>query len=148
MNKLAKVLLGIAGVAIIGKIGYDIGHLTCEMEHQINDAMETLKTAKEDIEKKETSEDQDTTTESEESRADEEEPADKPEEQKTAKKPLSDILDKIKTVKAMVKMKKDLKNEGGGGSVIGRLIRNPEGAKIEVSVVDDEVQVSIKPKAA
>ena len=147
MNKLAKVLLGIAGVAIIGKIGYDIGHLTCEMEHQINEAMETLKTAKEDIEKKETSEDQDTTTESEEPKTDDEEPTDKPEE-KTTKKPFSDILDKIKTVKAMVKMKKDLKNEGGGGSVIGRLIRNPEGAKIEVSVVDDEVQVSIKPKAA
>lgn len=138
MNTFLKTLIGgavgLGALYVVGKVCYNLGKDVAEVEHQLADRKNEVE---EDPTPSEEKEQPQTEPEAESApKTDSEEPV--KEEKRNW------LVNKIHNAKAFIKIRKAL---GGGKSpgVLGSLLKNPEGAKIEAWVQNGGVRINVKP---
>ena len=136
MKPIVKIILGVLGVATVGKLCYEVGRDVGTIETQLQHSM-----------KGDTSESNDIPEEySEEAAEEKEEEKEEKDESETSSKPEPKTVlgKKLAELKSLSKIK-DLFTRSDD-TTIGKLLRNPDGAKIEASVVNGEVHINVKPR--
>ena len=148
MKTLLKTLiggaLGVGALYVVGKICYEAGKDVAEVERQLS---ESKSAPEKDIPKEQGTDDEDysnpingplTAEKAETNSA--EEPGRKSFFGKT--------VDKIKNAKIFLAAKKAFSKGGRSPGILGSLLTNPDGARIEACVKDGGVQINVTPKTA
>lgn len=138
MKTLFKILLGIAGTCIVGKVCYEIGRDVGYVENELDKstaAKPDPKPEDDPVEYEVSTDDGQATP------VDEEKTEDKPEEQPAKK---VGFIDKLKELKNAAKFKDLLTKKDD--SVLGKLLRDPDGTHISADVDNGEVHIKITPK--
>ena len=137
MKTFLKTLIGgaagLGALYVVGKICYNLGKDVAEVERQLEPVKNEVvhPTASDGAGEAETG------AETEQS-ATEEEPV-----QETKRDGVR-FMDKIRNAKAFLKIKKALSSNKSPG-VLGSLLKNPEGAKIEAFVQNGGVRINVRP---
>ena len=132
MKPIVKIILGVLGVATVGKLCYEVGRDVGTIETQLQHSMKGDTSESNDIPEEHSEE-----AVEEKEEKDESEPSSKPE-------PKTVLGKKLAELKSLSKIK-DLFTRSDD-TTIGKLLRNPDGAKIEASVVNGEVHINVKPR--
>ena len=136
--------LGVGALYIVGKVCFEAGKNVAEVEHQLADSKHVS-----DLEKYmnpdnsviETDEDGNSQIHHKEKIECQTETNDRVSKS-------TGFREKIKNAKLFLTLKKTFDKRDRKPGILGSLITNPDGAKIEAIVKDGGVQVSIKPRAA
>ena len=138
MRAFLKTLIGgavgLGALYVVGKVCYNLGKDVAEVEHQLAASKNEVahQTPAEGTEQPQT-----------EPEVEQEAPVEEP--VKVEKH--SRIMDKIHNAKAFIKIKKALGGSKSPG-VLGSLLKNPEGAKIEAFVQNGGVRINVRPGTA
>lgn len=138
MRAFLKTLIGgavgLGALYVVGKVCYNIGKDVAEVEHQLAASKNEVgnPTPAEGTEHPQT-----------EPEVEQEAPVEEP--AKAEKH--SRIMDKIHNAKAFIKIKKAIGGSKSPG-VLGSLLKNPEGAKIEAFVQNGGVRINVRPGTA
>lgn len=142
MNAILKGFLKAAaitgGVYLVGRTCYNIGRDMAEIEHQLE------KSARVDNPKAETHKE-----DPKEPVADVEVKEEPKTEEPEAPKPktrLDKAIDKIKNAKMFLAVRKAWSKKDKTPGVLGSLLMNPDGAKIEAVVRDGGVHIDVRPR--
>ena len=142
MNTLLKVLLGLGATALVGKVAYEIGKEVGENKakeewhDKCTRCNEAYRNAQEQI-KQDISEEQP-----------EEEVEEEPKEEETEEKEEKPVSFKSfvkQKIQSIRNLKDILKGPKEGGGVVGQILRNPDGTRIEASIVNGKIHVDIHP---
>ena len=140
MKTFLKTLIGgaagLGALYVVGKICYNLGKDVAEVERQ-------LEPVKNEVVHQASS---DGTGEAE-TAAETEQPATEEEPAQEAKNDGVCFMDKVRNAKAFLKIKKALSSNKSPG-VLGSLLKNPEGAKIEAFVQNGGVRINVRPGTA
>lgn len=137
MKPIIKVLLTALGMTVVGKVAYEIGRDVGNIEAQLQQQTPESTTPKETHEQNPDSEQKDI---SEEEKAD---PDDSEEPPKAKREPKTALGKRLAELKSISHIKELFTRTDD--STLGKLLRNPDGAKIEASVINGEVHISVKP---
>ena len=154
MKPFVKMLiggaLGAGALYIVGKICYEAGRESAEIERQLQEGIKLKEEtdrlfdiAKEDgvVSDSENTPDHHIDNVSEKS-------SDDVAEQHNKSNSFGRMFDKVKNAKMFLTVKKAFNHQDRKPGILGSLLTNPDGAKIEAIVKDGGVQISIKPRAA
>ena len=138
--------LGVGALYIVGKVCFEAGKNVAEVEHQLADSkhvsdLEKYMNMNLDNSVIETDEDGNSKIHHQEKIECQTEANDRVSKSKG-------FREKIKNAKLFLTLKKTFDKRDRKPGILGSLLTNPDGAKIEAIVKDGGVQVSIKPRAA
>lgn len=140
MRTFLKTLIGgavgIGALYVVGKVCYEIGKDVAEVERQ-------LATGENEVAHTEASGGTGEETPRTEEQPTQAEPVGEPKQTVVGR-----TMDKIRNAKMFLKVKKALTRDGKSPGVLGSLLSNPEGAKIEAFVMDGGVRINVRPRAA
>lgn len=143
MSGLLKTLIGgAAGVTalyVVGKVCFEMGRDVAEIEQQLK------VNAPEDEEMTEDSNDDEQAEMAPEDYSMEAAANIIPEKRENI---VTKTIDKVKNLKMIVKAKQALSGGGREPGVLGTLLKNPEGARIEAFVANGGVRINVRPRAA
>lgn len=131
MKTILKAILGIAGTLFVGKVCYEIGKDVGAVEQQLKQPEPEEKPVPDDVEYCVDSYDGEPKAEG------------KPEE-KPEKPERTSFMDKIRGLRTLKDVKDLLTRKDS--SVLGDILKNPDGTEIHASVSDGEIRINVKPK--
>jgi len=144
VKNMIKGVLSVSTLFIVGKVCYEVGKNVGDLERQLEElkSAENLNKAA-DVDNMELAQQGDDLVAHHIEKMDAEEMS-KPVEEI----PASGIVTKVRNAKMFLGLKKVFDKRDRPKGILGSLLTNPDGAKIEAIVKDGGVQISVKPRAA
>lgn len=144
IKSMIKGVLSVGTLFIVGKVCYEVGKNVGDLERQLEDIKAAENLSKSiDIENMGIGQQGDDQVVRHIEKMDSEEMA-KPVEEI----PASGIMTKVHNAKMFLAVRKMFDKRDRPKGILGSLLTNPDGAKIEAIVKDGGVQISVKPRAA
>ena len=131
--------LGLGALYVVGKVCFEAGKDVAEVERQLK-AQESVDAPKDTAEPVSADNEQNSVAEAQEKAENTQE------EPKHAW--IGKAVSKVRNLKAFLRIKKAFEKSDRGPGVLGTLLKNPEGARIEAFVRNGGVQINVRPRAA
>ena len=143
--------LGLGALYVVGKICYEAGKDVAEVERQLEQSKTEEPEAKEHIEQIEMdlySDGKKIDTVLDKAKTEMSEAIDEALEKNSKPTMLGRLVEKARNAKTFLLAKKAFDKTNKKPGILGSLLTNPDGAKIEAFVKDGGVQISVRPRAA
>ena len=143
LKSMIKGVLGVGTLFIVGKVCYEVGRNVGDLERQLEDHKAA------DLLNKSCDTENMVLERDEEPKVRHFEKIDAAEPNETTPKEVpSGFLAKLRNAKMFLAAKRTFDKRDRPKGILGSLLTNPDGAKIEAIVKDGGVQISVKPRAA